>query len=76
VTTKKKVASTIDMVWSLEKEEYIPVLGKGSLELDVDRINPKLFDDGVLVIIDEKPEAKGKTSSKAKDVEPPAQGGN
>lgn len=63
MTEKRNVASTIEMVWSLEKQEYIPEIGVGSLLLNVDRIHPRLFEEGVLVLVDPvKP--KSKTGSK------------
>lgn len=52
MTERRKVAATIEKVWSLEKEEYIPELGTGDLLLNVERINPALFEDGVLVLVD------------------------
>lgn len=62
MTEIRKVASTIPMVWSLEKQEYIPEIGRGDLALNVDRIAPRLFEEGVLVLVD--PAAAPKAESK------------
>ena len=64
MTEKRNVASTIEMVWSLEKQEYIPEIGVGSLLLNVDRIHPRLFEEGVLVLVDPVKPSKTKTESK------------
>lgn len=66
MTEIRKVAATIDMVWSLEKQEYIPEVGKGDLALNVDRINPELFKQGVLVLVDsEAPKASKQQKTSA-----------
>lgn len=66
MTEIRKVASTIEFVWSLEKQEYIPVVGEGEIDLNVERINPRLFEEGVLVLVDQaKPKASKQQKPKA-----------
>lgn len=69
MTERRKVAATISDVWSLEKQQYIPVVGEGDIELNVERINPSLFTEGVLVLVDE---AKPKASKQQKPKVEPA----
>lgn len=63
--TIKDVAATRPMVWSLEKKEYIPLVGLGSLPLEVDRIHPRLFEDGTLVLVEDEPVQKAAPKKKA-----------
>ncbi len=70
MTETRKVASTLGMVWSLEKQEYVPELGSGDLLLNVERIHPRLFEEGVLVLVDK---AKAPASSSTKDAKSKAE---
>ncbi len=67
MTEKRKVAATIDMVWSLEKQKHIPTIGMGDIELNVTRIHPRLFTEGVLVLVDS---GKG-SKAESKQQKPP-----
>lgn len=64
MTEIRKVASTIEMVWSLEKQEYIPTIGSGDVLLNVERIAPRLFEEGVLVLVDGPTKAASKKPPK------------
>jgi hypothetical protein len=46
------VAATQPFTWSIQKECYVPMVGEGSLEMDIDLVAPKVFDQGILVIVE------------------------